>query len=94
MFDETQLYVGGFERGRKRQCVLAAFGQVTQKLADGSVQDADIFRTLAVLRRYTAAHCASVVADPNDATSLYLDDTTTDLWPCIVAVCRRQTSIQ
>ena len=34
MFDETKLFVGGFDRGRKRQCVLAASGQIAWKSND------------------------------------------------------------
>ena len=71
MFDETRLYIGGFGRATKRQRVLAASGQVTWKAADGVVQDADVFRSPTVLRNYTAAHCATVVSDPLDPTSLY-----------------------
>ena len=71
MHDETRLYLSGFGRATKRQRVLAASGQVTWKPAGGLVQDADVFRSPAVLRNYTAAHCATVVADPLDPTSLY-----------------------
>ena len=71
MYDETRLTLSGFGRAAKRQRVLAASGQVTGKLAGGSVQDANVFRSPTVLRNYTAAHCATVVADPLDPTSLY-----------------------
>ena len=71
MFDETRLYLSGFGRSTKRQRVLAASGQVTWKPANGFVQDADVFRSPTVLRNYTAAHCATVVSDPLDPTSLY-----------------------
>ena len=71
MHDETRLYLSGFGSAAKRQRVLAASGQVTWKPAGGLVQDADVFRSPVVLRNYTAAHCATVVADPLDPTSLY-----------------------
>jgi len=71
MYDETRLNLSGFGRATKRQRVLAAFGQVTWKSAGGLVQDADVFRSPTVLRNYTAAHCATVVSDPLDPTSLY-----------------------
>ena len=71
MFDETKLFVGGFDRGRKRQCVLAASGQVTWKSSDSHViHDQDVIRAPAVLKRYTAATCRQAVAAPDDPTGL------------------------
>ena len=69
MFDETKLFVGGFDRGRMRQCVLAASGQVTWKSSDSHVIH-DQIRAPAVLKRYTAATCRRAVAAPDDPAGL------------------------
>ena len=71
MFDETKLFVGGFGRGRKRQCVLAASGQITWKTNDSHViHDQDVIRAPAVLKQYTAATCRRVVAAPDDPAGI------------------------
>ena len=70
MHDETKLFVRGFGKGRKRQRVLASFGQVTWKGHDGEVRDLDVFRTPAVLSSYTAATCATELASPDDVAGL------------------------
>ena len=71
MFDETKLLVGGFDRGRKRQAVLAASGQVTWKPSDVDViHDQDVIRPPTVLKQYTAATCRNVVAASDDPAGL------------------------
>ena len=71
MFDETKLFVGGFDRGRKRQAVLAASGQVTWKPSDVDViHDEDVIRPPTVLKQYTAATCRNVVAASDDPAGL------------------------
>ena len=70
-FDETKLFLGGFGRGRKRQAVLAASGQVTWKSSDSDViHGEDVIRPPAVLKRYTAAVCSRIVAAPDDPAGL------------------------
>ena len=75
MFDETQLWVCMQHEGRrwsqkKRRRVLAASGQVTWGDVGGPREDADVFRPPVVLKDYTAACCASVVARGDDAAGL------------------------
>jgi hypothetical protein len=71
MLDETQLFVKGFGRGRKRQRVLAAVGQVAwQGPEDLAVTDVDIIRAPTVLKQYTSACCAQVCAHADDPTGI------------------------
>ena len=71
MFDDTKLFVGGFDRGRNRQCVIAASGQATWKLNGDSVaRDEDVIIPPTVLKRYTAAACRQVVAAPEDPSGI------------------------
>ena len=53
-------------KGKKRQRVLAASGQVTWKPRNVGVQDEKVHSPPQVLRRYTAATCAVAVAKPDD----------------------------
>ena len=67
MFDETKLYVAapGGHRAKKRR-TLAQGCQITFKKPGAEVEDVDIIRPPALVRRCTAAACAGVMAQPTD----------------------------
>ena len=77
MFDESQLWIRnvgmGKQRGYRRKKlyrVLASGTQVTRKAPDGPIQDTDLWRSPKVMREYTAASCAGVLAQAHDTAGL------------------------
>ena len=78
MFDESQLWIRnvgmGKQRGYRRKKlyrVLASGTQVTRKAPDGPIQDTDLWRSPKVMREYTAASCAGVLAQAHDTAGLH-----------------------
>ena len=70
IFDESRLWIRRKRGGRKRQhSILALATQVTRQAAGcPGVKETDITRTFALLNRFTAAHCAGVLARPDECT--------------------------
>ena len=73
MFDESELWIlgqGGRRGAKKRRRVLACAAQVTRRAPGASTVDEDLLRSPTVMKRYTAATCASILAKPEDSAGL------------------------